>query len=161
MNRTIARIRFSFLSLFTATAAAFALSACILDELTDIGSSEEAANLALVAGHAGAWSVDSTLEGNHDRGTVVIGFDGSVDFDTNLSFGPEDYLGVHDRLDVVPPPHGPHIEIEINPVGDLPQRRIRLFVDVETEILTHISYYPDVDSDDASTVQVSAFVVEE
>ncbi len=161
MNRTIARIRFSFLSLFSAIVAAFALSACILDDLKDVESVEDAASLMLVAGYAGTWSVDTTLEGTHERGSVVIGFDGSVDFDTDLSFGPEDYLGVYDRLDVDLPPHGPRIQIEINPVGDLPQRRIRLFVEVATETLTHIAYYPDADSEDGTIIQVSALVAEE
>lgn len=46
---------------------------------------------------------------------------------------------------------GPRIQVEINPVGVLPQRRFRLFVDTAANALEKVAYYPDA-LDDAGTV---------
>lgn len=130
--------RFRTASFFLAVAAPLLLGACIFDGKKD---SESADSIELVAQFAGTWAVDSIYEGTHARGTVIIGADGSIDFDTGLSFTPEDFGGhIYDRLHVTSS-YGPRIQIEIVPQGELPQRRIRLFVDLATGNLATVAYY--------------------
>lgn len=53
---------------------------------------------SLVSNCAGTYTVTATTAGAHTRGTVVIGSDGSVDFDDGISFTAAQIQEVFDRL---------------------------------------------------------------
>ena len=71
------------------------------DESSDeckIGGGEAPVGACIVAAFAGTYEVVATT-GEHARGTVILGADGSVDYDTDLSFVEADYDGIYDRLE--------------------------------------------------------------
>lgn len=77
-----------------------------------VGGGEAAVGPCLVAAHAGTFAVTAT-SGAHARGTVTIGADGGIDYDTNLLFAIADYQGVYDRLECCQ-----RISVEMNPRAD-------------------------------------------
>jgi hypothetical protein len=56
-------------------------------------------NLNLITERAGTYDVVNTTAGTHDRGTVSIGSDGAIDFDTNISFAAGDIQVIYDRIE--------------------------------------------------------------
>ncbi len=133
------------------------LTACTTDSGKDTEKSETDASL--VWAYSGTYVVDSVLAGAHTRGTLAIGANGGIDFDSGLVFEPSTYMGVYDRLFVTDSHGGPRIQVEINPAGGLPQRRFRLFVDTAAGTLEEVAYYPDAESNAGTVVRVSPAVV--
>lgn len=66
---------------------------------TNGGSSEAPSELAIVFDYAGTYDVVEETTGTHDRKTITIGEDGSVDFDTDISFAASDVQAVYDRIE--------------------------------------------------------------
>lgn len=62
------------------------------------GGGEAPVGPCLVVAHAGTYQVTPTV-GSHTRGTITLGEDGSVDYDTGLFFDVASYEGVYDRLE--------------------------------------------------------------
>ncbi len=112
--------------------------------------------IELVTAYAGSYSVQAT-SGSHARGTVVIGSDGQIDFDSDKSFAPAEFLGIFDRRNVSDSAGGPRIQVELAETATLPQRRVRLFVDTATDTAIGFAFYPDVtgNNPDANAVVVT------
>ena len=100
------------------------------------GNNNEGAitGLALIANCAGTYTVTATTTGSHTRGTIIIGSDGSVDFDTNLSFAASPEPAVFDRLFIEDEPR-----IQVNYGTDDDGPVIQLFFS-STGVLERISY---------------------
>jgi hypothetical protein len=109
--------------------------------------------------YAGTWSVTATTQGTHSRGTVIIDESGSIDFDAGVAFVPGEYEAVYDRLFVTDSYGGPRIQVEIKPVGSIPRRRIRIFVDTAASNVVKVAYYPDALSDAGAVVTVSRVTI--
>jgi hypothetical protein len=98
--------------------------------------------LALIQDLAGTYSVSNVLLGSHDRMSVIIAADGSIDFDNSIQFDPADYALITDRLDVLD-----GIWIDMLPYPSTPYPRLELFVDPadQTQLVKMIyrSNYPN------------------
>ncbi len=62
-------------------------------------NSEGPSELSIVIPFAGTYNVINDTESLHSRGTITIGSDGSVDFDTDISFSAADAQAVYDRIE--------------------------------------------------------------
>lgn len=128
------------------------------EETTDActnGGGEAPVGPCLVTHYAGTYSVSAT-SGTHTRGTIIIGADGSIDYDTGLDFGTDDYQGVYDRLECCN-----RISVEMNPRGDNdpsldPGARHRVDIFTESSELgaavTYFEYYPNWPSNQGMAV---------
>ena len=67
------------------------------------GDTEAPSGIELVIALAGTYTVDTSVS-THTRGTIIIGVDGSVDFDTDLSFTAAEINEIYDRLFIVSEP---------------------------------------------------------
>ncbi len=85
---------------------------------------DAAANLNLIVALEGSYTVQSVNGGTHSSGAFTINADGSIDFDTGISFSVSDYALISDRLDVLDA-----IFIDMQPWPDEPYPRLELFVD--------------------------------
>jgi hypothetical protein len=119
------------------------------------GGGEAPVGPCLVAAHAGAYAVTATA-GAHTRGTITIGDDGSIDYDTDLQFPIDDYEGVYDRLECC---NRISVEMKQRPDNDTslaPDARHR--VDVFTASSTvgsavvSFDYYPNWPSENGKVV---------
>jgi hypothetical protein len=110
------------------------------------GGGELPVGPCLTAQFAGTYAVGAT-EGSHQRGTIVIGTDGSVDYDDGLSFPVVDQEGVYDRLDCC---NRVSVEMLQRPDNDTSlatdaRHRVDLFTDgpSTTAALVSFEYYPN------------------
>lgn len=98
-----------------------------------------AAELALIIALQGTYTVQSVNGGTHSRGSFIINADGSIDFDSGLSFSPSDYALISDRLGVLDA-----IFIDLQPWPDEPYPRLELFVDPNDQsVLKQCIYRPN------------------
>ncbi|MCG7534226.1 hypothetical protein [Pseudoalteromonas sp. OOF1S-7] len=94
---------------------------------------DEVTNLTLLTAKAGEYKV---VGEGHSRGTVVIGSDGAIDFDTGISYTPSDITGIDDRT-------GPQLEeprIQVNYGKDNDGPLINLFLSQDRAQITSIQY---------------------
>ncbi len=97
------------------------------------------ANLNLIKALAGNYPVQSVDQGTHNRMSFSIAADGSIDFDSGISFSPSDYNLITDRIDVLD-----GIWIDMKPWPDEPYPRIELFVDPnDSSRLVKVIYRPN------------------
>ncbi|RZM71845.1 hypothetical protein C3B51_22420 [Pseudoalteromonas rubra] len=89
-------------------------------------------NLALVTARAGEYTVTGA---GHSRGTVIIGADGAIDFDTGTSFAPSDIVAIFDRTNLEQ-----EKRIQINYGADDDGPVINLFLSVDASAITSIQY---------------------
>ncbi|MCO7189079.1 MULTISPECIES: hypothetical protein [unclassified Pseudoalteromonas] len=90
-------------------------------------------NLDLVTAKAGEYRVTGT---GHTRGTVVIGSDGAIDFDTGITYAQSDITRIDDRT-------GPELEeprIQVNYGQDDDGPVINLFLSQDRMQITSIQY---------------------
>lgn len=120
----------------------------LVDQST--GGGEGPANIELVTAVAGTYTVTEVLEGSHQRGTVTIGDDGAIDYDTGLSFTPDQYEAIFDRLDCCM-----RVSVEFNEQGDGNKPRVDLFVDADGA-LERVVYFVDGFGSDGSEVRVGS-----
>lgn len=101
------------------------------------------ANLSLLRDLAGSYTVQSVNGGSHSRGTFIINADGSIDFDSGISFSISDYASISDRLEVLDA-----IFVDMLPWPDEPYPRLELMVDPnDPSVLVQVIYrdtYPNV-----------------
>jgi hypothetical protein len=88
---------------------------------------------SLIANCAGTYSVTSSSQGFHTNGQVVIGTDGSVDFDDGISFTAADINEIFDRLSV-------DRRIQINYGADDDADVIQLFLNEALDAVETIVY---------------------
>ncbi|MEQ8471400.1 MAG: hypothetical protein RIC35_09445 [Marinoscillum sp.] len=98
------------------------------------GTLEAPVGAEIVADLAGTYTVTETTAGEHTRGTVTIGADAAIDFDSNVSFTSEDIAvgNVFDRLECCN-------RISVNYDEDDDGRSIRLYVD-DSGVLIRVQY---------------------
>lgn len=109
------------------------------------------ANLNLIIGFAGTYTVTSVDQGTHSRMTFSIAMDGSIDFDSGLSFSPSDYNLITDRIDVLD-----GVWIDMKPWPDEPYPRMELFVDPnEASKLVKVIYRPNYPSSSGGAVEIN------
>ncbi|WP_125779221.1 hypothetical protein [Pseudoalteromonas rubra] len=89
-------------------------------------------NLALVTSRAGEYRVTGS---GHSRGTVIIGSDGTIDFDTGTSFAPSDIVAIFDRTNLEQ-----EKRIQINYGADDNGPLIKLFLSADASAITSIQY---------------------
>ncbi|QTL37383.1 hypothetical protein [Pseudoalteromonas viridis] len=89
-------------------------------------------NLALVTARAGEYRVTGA---GHSRGTVIIGSDGTIDFDTGTSFAPSDIVAIFDRTNLEQ-----EKRIQINYGADDNGPLIKLFLSADASAITSIQY---------------------
>ncbi|WP_125717851.1 hypothetical protein [Pseudoalteromonas rubra] len=89
-------------------------------------------NLALVTAKAGEYRVTGS---GHSRGTVIIGSDGTIDFDTGTSFAPSDIVAIFDRTNLEQ-----EKRIQINYGSDDDGPVINLFLSADASAITSIQY---------------------
>ncbi|MDK1309711.1 hypothetical protein [Pseudoalteromonas ardens] len=93
---------------------------------------DEIANLELVTARAGEYRV---VGEGHSRGTVVIGSDGSIDFDTGISYAQSDIMVIYDRTNLE---EEKRIQVNYGPDNDYPL--INLFLSADGNTITSIQY---------------------
>ncbi|WP_046004641.1 hypothetical protein [Pseudoalteromonas rubra] len=93
---------------------------------------EGVTNLALVTARAGEYTVTGA---GHSRGTVIIGSDGTIDFDTGTSFAPSDIVAIFDRTNLEQ-----EKRIQINYGADDSGPLINLFLSTDASAITSIQY---------------------
>lgn len=86
-------------------------------------------DVSLIVTYAGTYPVTAVSKGSHSRMSVTIGSDGSIDFDSGISYTANDYQLISDRLDCcqavyidcAPYPSEPYprITIETNSYGEI------------------------------------------
>lgn len=103
-------------------------------------------DVSLITPHAGTYNVAAVGNGTHDRMTVVIGTDGSIDFDTNVSFSPTDYQLISDRIACCDA-----VYIDCSPYPSEPYPRVEL--EIISGNLTGITYRPNYPN--SGSVEVS------
>ncbi|MEQ9318187.1 MAG: hypothetical protein RIF41_03470 [Polyangiaceae bacterium] len=115
------------------------------------GMSEQPVGPCLVAQYAGSYDVTPT-SGTPQRGTMVIGADGAVDYDTGFDFPITDYEGVFDRLDCcmrisVEMTQRPDNDTSLAPDA---RHRVDIFTDqnVVGGVVTRFEYFPNWPSED-------------
>lgn len=99
-----------------------------------VNNAGDVSGLTLVSNCRGVYTVTSTDQGTHNRGTITIGSDGAVDFDTDISFAASPPPTVFDRLGV----EGA-ARIQVNYGADDDGPVIQLFFSAEGT-LTQISF---------------------
>ncbi|KZN62213.1 hypothetical protein [Pseudoalteromonas luteoviolacea] len=110
----------------------FAIGGGLLGQFVEQASGGEIPNLELVTALAGTYTV--TGEG-HSRGTVIIGQDGTVDFDSGVSFAPSDIVAIFDRRNITEEPR-----VQINYGSDDSGPSIRIFLNSDLETIKMIVY---------------------
>jgi len=65
----------------------------------------------------------------HSRGTVIIGQDGTVDFDTGISYTPDDIVAIFDRKNIT---EEPRVQVNYGSDDDGPSVRIFLNTDLQS-----------------------------
>ncbi len=93
--------------------------------------------LELIIALEGDYTVSSVDEGSHNRMSVSIDNQGTIDFDMDLTFTAEDYELITDRRDCCD-----GIWVDISPYPSEPYERLELYVDA-SDNLTEIHYYPE------------------
>lgn len=118
------------------------------EECGESGGGEASVGPCLVAAHAGTYQVT----GDHVRGSITIGEDGSIDYDESLQFGIDEYQGVYDRLECCQ-----RISVEMNPrpendpsLAEGARHRVDVFTDSTTSggAVVRFEYYPNWPSED-------------
>jgi hypothetical protein len=99
---------------------------------------EEGSDLDLITQFAGTYNVTSVNRGTHDRMSVEIKADGTIDYDTGIEFTESDYVLISDRIDVLGA-----VYIDISPYPTEPYTRITLVIDANNMELTGMEYYPE------------------
>lgn len=119
------------------------------------GGGEAPVGPCLVAEHAGTFNVTATT-GTHTRGTIILGEDGSVDYDTGLNFPITDYQGVYDRLECC---QRISVEMEQRPdnntdLADDARHRVDIFTDSTSSggAVVSFEYYPNWPSSEGKVV---------
>ncbi|QPB85440.1 hypothetical protein CWC22_020705 [Pseudoalteromonas rubra] len=97
-----------------------------------IDGGDEIANLELVTARAGEYRV---VGEGHSRGTVVIGSDGSIDFDTGISFAQSDIVIIYDRTNLEE-----EKRIQVSYGADNNEPLINLFLSADGSTITSIQY---------------------
>ena len=93
--------------------------------------------LSLIIALAGDYTISSVDEGSHNRMTIAIDAQGTIDFDTDLSFSADDYELITDRRDCCD-----GIWVDMSPYPSEPYGRLELYVDTSGG-LSEIYYYPE------------------
>ena len=124
-------------------------------ECESSGGGEASVGPCLVAAHAGTFSVTPSV-GTHARGTITIGADGSIDYDTSLQFEIADYQGVYDRLECCQ-----RISVEMNPrpdndpaLAEGARHRVDVFTDASTPggAVVRFEYFPNWPSEEGKVI---------
>ena len=96
------------------------------DSLVDDGSmTGTLADIDLIAAVAGSYTVTTVNEGTHSRGSVIIGSDGDIDFDTSSFYNDTDHTAIYDRMFLDPPAvfvdtdSGDRVDLIFDSSGDL------------------------------------------
>lgn len=102
------------------------------------------ANIAVLTAYAGTYNVsgtstvaqrDGTANREHQRKSVLIGEDGSVDFDTGISFTATQINAIYDRTNLQQPIRRVHVNYDADDSG----RKLQLWLDADNQV-TEISY---------------------
>jgi hypothetical protein len=136
------------------------VSACNLEELIQqvTKGKVDSAAVARLKTYAGTYPVQP-LRGLHARGNVVLGADGSIDFDSATVFALSHYQAVVDTVVAGDTEGGYHFRIDIKPFGGQPLRRVKLYVDTTLRLLLKAAYYPDVLNRPDSAVVVGKVLI--
>ncbi|MGB0177326.1 MAG: hypothetical protein ACPF9D_09175, partial [Owenweeksia sp.] len=96
--------------------------------------------LDLLKGMAGTYTVSNVLKGSHTRMTVIIGTDGSINFDDGAMLNATDYVLVTDRTNT---PNVYAILVDLAPYPSTPHERMVVKVDEnDNTVTTGMEYYP-------------------
>lgn len=98
----------------------------------------QALNTALIGSYQGSYMVNTVKNGTHNRMTVIINSNGSINFDTNTQFNTPDFARIEDKRDCCDA-----VTIDLNPYPVEPYARVILYQDSATKTLTEIDYYPN------------------
>ncbi|MBQ4812459.1 hypothetical protein J8M20_13965 [Pseudoalteromonas luteoviolacea] len=110
----------------------FAIGGGLLGQFVEQASGDEIPNLELVTALAGTYTV--TGEG-HSRGTFIIGQDGTIDFDSGVSFAPSDIVAIFDRRNITEEPR-----VQVNYGSDDSGPSIRIFLNSDLQTIKMIVY---------------------
>ena len=103
------------------------------DDTENNNTTEGPSELSIVIPFAGTYNVTSDPDNVHDRETITIGSDGSVDFDTNVSFSAADAQAVYDRIECCK-------RIQISYGADDDGEVINLFLNESASAVTSIQF---------------------
>jgi hypothetical protein len=119
------------------------------------GGGEAEVGPCLVAAHAGTFQVTPT-SGSHERGSITIGEDGAIDYDTSLQFPIEDFEGVYDRLECC---QRISVEMDQRPDNDTgldptARHRVDVFTDSSTSggAVVRFEYFPNWPSEEGKVM---------
>ncbi|KZN53887.1 hypothetical protein N474_18765 [Pseudoalteromonas luteoviolacea CPMOR-2] len=104
----------------------FAIGGGLLGQFVEQASDGEIPSLEALTALAGTYVV--TGDG-HSRGTVIIGQDGAVDFDSGVSYAASDIVAIFDRKDIT---EEPRVQVNYGSDDDGPSIRIFLNTDLQT-----------------------------
>ncbi|KZN44188.1 hypothetical protein [Pseudoalteromonas luteoviolacea] len=110
----------------------FAIGGGLLGQFVEQASGGEIPNLELVSALGGTYTV--TGDG-HSRGTVIIDKNGTVDFDSGVSFAPSDIVAIFDRRNITEEPR-----VQINYGSDDSGPSIRIFLNSDLQTIKMIVY---------------------
>lgn len=136
------------------------VSACNLEDLIQqvTKGNVDSATVARLKTYAGDYPVQA-LTGTHLRGSVVLGADGSIDFDSATVFVLSNYQAVIDTVVAGDTLGGYHFRVDVKPLAGKPARRVKLYVDTTARLLLKAAYYPDVLNHGDSAVVVTRFSI--
>ncbi len=109
------------------------------------GDHEAPSNVGVLTAYAGTYTVTGTATEplsrgfatrDHDRGTIIIGANGNVDFDTGISFTAGEIGAIYDRTFI----DGDARRVHVNYDADDSGRKIQVYLDAELNVI-EITYY--------------------
>jgi hypothetical protein len=109
-------------------------------ESTPVEEADKLAAIPALAGCQGTYKITEVLEGSHQRKEVIIGSDGSIDFDENIKLRKEDYTLAEDRRDV-----NGCIVVEVKGQEEGKIARLDILFDTESKGLRAMRYLPGND----------------
>ncbi|MCF2858743.1 hypothetical protein L1286_14745 [Pseudoalteromonas sp. SMS1] len=104
----------------------FAIGGGLLGQFVVQASEDDIPNLAALTALAGTYVVSGD---GHSRGTVIIGQDGTVDFDSGISYTPSDIVAIFDRKNIT---EEPRVQVNYGSDDDGPSVRIFLNTDLQS-----------------------------